>query len=457
MLNRYLTFWAIFLSTIPGGLFAQPGGVFVDVKVAPRSVIVGEPFKVTISAYTTTWFTKAPYLENFQVRNSFTIQMGRAQSTYEFINNTRYTTLNFTFLVFPAQIGEVRIPSVKVAFETPKEGDYKGVPVELQTRDKTVRVQPPPEGIAFENWLVADNVTISETWNRPLKDLKIGDVVERTITIRANGTIAALIPPVGEGEIPWGSVYPKSPRLNNEQTDTGINGTRVETITYLAEKEGNYILPDIRIRWWQPRQKGMQEKRLPARAIVIAENPDLAVLRTLQDSLNAAAGETSAEAEAKPLRLWGMNLRQLFLRLAALALIFYLLIRLYRRFRARQAVRREAYLHSEQFYFDEFRKASFKNDLPKTKRKFMRWLDEIAPPGHAARADDFVTVANNTQLQEQAAQMDAFLYGSPDHSSSAGNWSGRRFYHLAAQARERLLRKKEKPFSKKDDIPKLNP
>jgi hypothetical protein len=63
---------------------------------------------------------------------------------------------------------------------------------------------------------------------------------------------AMLIPPL-PFEAPDGiRIYPEEPAVQDQKTDRGdfVFGRRIQSAKYLIQKEGDYALPAIELKWW---------------------------------------------------------------------------------------------------------------------------------------------------------------------------------------------------------------
>jgi hypothetical protein len=76
--------------------------------------------------------------------------------------------------------------------------------VNVSTRGASIEILPIPDYDNSKPLFVANNVTISENWNKEFSGLKVGDVLERTLRISANGTLDNIIPPVAFDSLSMG-------------------------------------------------------------------------------------------------------------------------------------------------------------------------------------------------------------------------------------------------------------
>jgi len=431
----------------------QPSA-FASVKVYPTSVILNQPFKFTVSVFTETWFTKAPDVFDLQIPYSFTVSLGRPFSTYETIKGKRYTTLNYEYLIFPARIGEMEVPEITISFESPPEGDYKGVAIGVKTPKRIINIAGIPDDFTGEKWFVANSISVSQSWNRKLEDLKVGNFIERTVTIRTSGTVAALIPELKIEKPEWASIYSKTPKLENSINDNVISSSRSEKITYLLEKDGEYTIPEIVIDYYNPYQKKLHQRSLKAIQLFIQDNPDLAVLKSLQDSLNALR-EQPAETDTKGFELFGMNLWQLLIRAALIVFLVLLLIKTIVKIRKQLNKKKEEYLNTELYLFKQFHKESSGNNYQKIYSAVVKWMDKVYQP-HTTKG--LINFAEQFEEEnEDLVNLDEYLYGNPELRPDSKSWSGNKLYKYFSKIRKNIIFTKRKLKTLKDDLPELNP
>lgn len=372
--------------------FAQHD-TFARVKVSPRQGVVKQAYKVTISVYTSTWYTAPLQFSNLQIDNAFIIPFTRTLSSMTYINNKGYATLTFYYLVFPYETGDIHIPPLEITATTPPEGDYKGVPVSIQTHPQTIKVNAIPSSNDESHTMVANDVYLEEKWNKPLNQLKVGDVIERTIDIYASGTLPSLISPFEPTQPNNTSLYPRKVELKDRRNDTEARGLRIEKYAYLFEKEGTITIPEEQISWYNPRTKRIYKRSLKAHTITIAPNPDLAMMQSLKDSLQALNPPLAVKAEKKELP-WKKTLAFI---LASLFSIYVLrhLIRLIKRI----IKQRQHYLQSEAFYFKQLLSAINKRENKAIINHLYQWYDRARRANHASTVSSFLPEEKQNLLE----------------------------------------------------------
>ncbi|MEX6686966.1 BatD family protein [Danxiaibacter flavus] len=334
---------------------------FANVAIDKHSVYAQEPFKATVTVSTATWYTAPLDFDNIQISNAFILPFSRTFSTMLTVNGKQYASLQFYFIVFPYKPGNYSFPAINIRVETPPLGSSTSQKVTINTSPQKFVVKDIPQKFKGENWFVAKNVYVSEHWNKSLNNLKVGDVLKRTVVIDAKGTLPQFIPGFKNDSLDWASVYPDDPDLADTRDDYDANGKRTQTITYLLEKEGTFEMPAINIAWWNPYASRLYKRSAAGATLHVKANPNLGMLTTLKDSLSAFSAAKEAVHQHKgALRIYGI-LWYWFLLYALIALcLTYVVVRMiiaaYKKIRQR----RRLYVVSEPYWFKKFLSAQNK-------------------------------------------------------------------------------------------------
>ncbi|WP_439184855.1 BatD family protein [Carboxylicivirga taeanensis] len=354
---RYIILLVVLHLTLPN-LQSQN---FATLKVNTKKVYKQQPVKATITVYTSTWFTDSPDLGNVAIPNAFVIPFKRTISGIQYVNNAKYATLEFFYLIFPLEAGQLAIPELSIEVSTPAEGQYKGVRRQLKTKALSIQVLAAPSNFKGSEWLVAKDAYISDTWNSDLNELKVGDVIERTITTRALGTLPAFIPATTITQPTWASIYPRQPQINDTRTKTDANGQRIEKYRYLLEKEGSFNIEPVSISWWNPYLQKQYTRSTKPLSVIVQPNPDLNMLTTMRDSLQTAAVPVATTEADTPLLIFGMSPKKLTLLLLAVILVVWLLTKSWKKFVSYIQRQRKIYLNSDTYLYHQLIKAHSKS------------------------------------------------------------------------------------------------
>lgn len=393
----------ILLMVVSGQILGQTR-VFSEIKVNKGSAYVGEPVQVSVGIYTSTWFTSGVKFGNIKVNGAFTVYF-RSVSVNKQVNGRNYAGVEAIYNVFPYDSEDIVFPALELIVETPNEGDYKGIKRKVITKEREIDIKTIPKGFDKENWLVSSNVYLNESWKGNLKSVKVGDVIERTISRNTSGTVAELIPPIVWDSVKNVSLYPTRPDINTNKSKTAISSTRSEGMRYLFEKEGTVILPEITVNWWNSRQQKLYKKTIPAKTIEVLPNPDLGMLESVRDSLMIASPAITNEETAKiEDTIFGLSAKEILSYLGIGILVILLLYKTIRWLLINKGLllhlknKREAYLNSEKYYFKLFLKHMSKKDSISSINALYNWIDHL-------------------ELKEPTLNYFAKLYGSNEFQS----------------------------------------
>ncbi|MFV0521437.1 MAG: BatD family protein [Mangrovibacterium sp.] len=335
----------ICLLPFASGMNAQAQSCFARVSVSPRQGVVRQPFKMTISVYTSTWFTAPLQFQNLQVDNAFILPYTRTTPSTNYINHEKYATLTFYYVIYPFAEGEFVIPSLAITATTPPEGDYKGVSVEIHTKQQKIKVQAVPKLDDTDVWNVASNMQLAEKWDKDLHRVKVGDVVNRTVKQYAAGTLPNFISIVDFESMAGVSMYSTEPQFKERRTENSINGELTQHTSYLFEKEGTVIMPEQKVYWYNPNTKKIYKRSLPEQTIQVQANPNLGMLTSLKDSLDTLNAKHKAADSQKKKLPW----KRIVLITILSGLVLYYMVKKLIKLAHYVMIRRRKYLHSEKY------------------------------------------------------------------------------------------------------------
>lgn len=144
-------------------------------------------------------------------------------------------------------------------------------PITLQANAIEMNVQARPANADASNWLPAQKLTLEETWRPEPQQgqLHVGEPLTRHLRLNALGVTAGQLPdlaslmPVPEGI----KKYP-----DQAKTDEGLKGetlraSRDQDIALVASAPGHYVLPALRLVWWDTVGRTLHTIELPERSL----------------------------------------------------------------------------------------------------------------------------------------------------------------------------------------------
>jgi hypothetical protein len=381
---------------------------FARVQLDRRSVYVQQPFKVTITVLTTTWYTAPIEFDNLQVPNAFVLPFDKTLPGMYDYNGTQYAGIQFYFIVFPYNAGKFSIPAITVHATTPPEGSSESRRISIKTPIQHYTVKTIPDNIEG-NWFVAKSVSIHEHWNKPLSHLKVGDVIERTITVRANGTLPQFIPALNEKTLNFANVYPQDPELKDTRNEYDANGELTQSFIYLLEKEGDFVIPAMPVQWWNPNAGKLNNRSLPQHHIHVNANPDLGMVASIQDSLDLTQQNISTKKSKKePLLIFGIRWYWFALYAISGLIILFVLFRWCLRISHALQKKYAQYKLSEVYWFRKL--LHTQNTWPDFWKHLYQWWDRFDTTDKTSSIPATAKVYDNPELDRILQSGNAILY-----------------------------------------------
>ncbi len=406
---------------------------FAQTQMDRNTVYAQQPFKVTFTVLTATWYTAPLEFDNLQIPNAFIMPFDKTMPGMFTIKGQQYAGLQFYYIVFPYKDGHFTLPSINIVATTPAVGDSKAQKVNIKTQPLRYVVKPMPKNFDGDSWFVAKDAVIAENWNRPLKKLKVGDVLYRTVVVDAKGTLPQFIPDIKIDMLDWAGVYPQQPTLADTRNEYDANGTRTQTITYLLEKEGDFTIPQATVTWFNPNSAHVYKRSTRLIKIHVAANPNLGILKTLQDSLKAKQPAAAAPpVKHGPHMILGVPWYYFVLYAFVAVCLFYFvimaLISLYKRLYYQYKI----YLASEGYWFKRFSRSS--NVFPAVLKNLYSWWDHFPSPNKASSIQLEARTHKETVVNDEMTAYYRQHYAAKD----AGEKPGADFKYIIKKYREKL-------------------
>ena len=194
-------------------------------------------------------------------------QLGNTKSGTVNRNGIRYQMIERRYAVFPQVSGEISIG--RTVFQgalddrRSRQLDPFGIggkQVRRFSEPLVIKVQPHPQ--VKSTWLPANSLTLNAHWEPVNKTLKAGEPVTLTIAIIADGLMAEQLPAL-DIKPPMGiKGYANQPEFRNDLGGNSVIGMREEKWVLMGTADGSYILPEIKIDWWDLKAKKMQTARI---------------------------------------------------------------------------------------------------------------------------------------------------------------------------------------------------
>jgi hypothetical protein len=258
-------------------LLAAEAAVLKLVPPEKASVTAGQRVSFAIELFAQGQFSGPTYFDLPEIKDAIILQdSARPVLGTRQISGETYVFARHDFTVYPQQGGALSVPPITARFGSKAAYNQPTVEHRLQTASFAIEVQTPPGALPGEVIVSTSTFQATETWSPQPAAAKVGDAFTRAITIRAQGVPAMLLPAL-KFDAPIGlAIYPTAPQIKDETERGEYTGTRIDTLTYVCERAGSFEIPELRLRWWDPKVGEWQTQRFPPVTLQVAENPSLA-------------------------------------------------------------------------------------------------------------------------------------------------------------------------------------
>jgi hypothetical protein len=424
--------------------FASAQAPVVRASLAPaKGIIVGQPVHLSVEILVPNFFTGPPEFPIFELENAIVVLPEETPANLnEQINGHSYAGIRRTYFIYPQQPADFRLPPAQLTVSYAKSPPATTM-VHLTLPPLTFHAAIPAAAEDLDYFLPTTSLTMQQRWSYSPKNVRVGDTLERTITITTTRMQGMLIPPLPMNAPPGIRIYPEEAKVVDQKTDRGefVFGRRTQSAKYFIQKEGNYTLPAIELKWWNLGSHQMMTATLPTIVIIAAPNPSYtAELPPEPEILQVVPPKRNNY------RTWYRKALVIAPVAAAVLLVLWLAYRYIPRLLHWSEKRREQALHSEAAYFHNLIRACRRNDGPDAYRWLLRWLQRF---GSTGSLNSFLEQSREEELSKQVEALAESLFSS----TSSTAWNGRAMAHLLQKHRNRSLLQ----LPRRTQLPLLNP
>ncbi|HAT1622029.1 TPA: protein BatD [Raoultella planticola] len=238
--------------------------------VAPKNVVPGQPITVAVTYWTDSWFNPPPEWPEFAVQNGVLLNTPLPnQLLTRQKNGISWSGIRLERQVMAWDQSILRLPAVDLTLTS---SGQPPVTVHLDALEQAVVW---PKGVEQpDRFLPARNLKLSQTITQSHagadKTLRVGDAVERVVTLKAEDVLPAQIPQLlyaipgdSSQRLPSENSFVKDGRGNIE------GAMRVERLRYLPTDAGTLTLPPVKLRWWDTQHQQWQLAELPDQTLKV--------------------------------------------------------------------------------------------------------------------------------------------------------------------------------------------
>jgi hypothetical protein len=432
--------------------------VFIETSADRPDPYLQQAVRVTVRLYMAEPLYRAGM--DFPPSNDALIEQIQSDSRHSVVKNgTTYDVVERHYLVFPQRSGTLSIPGpvvegqIALRMHTDQFGndpfaDLFGAGAGMMTGTKPIRVQGDPLVLNVRArpatagsgpWLPAQSVTLTGEWRPDSGQVRVGDPITLDLHLAAEGLTATQLPDVTTMlSVPPGlKAYPDQAKLENSQHEDTVLGMRNQSIALIAEQPGEYVVPAVRLAWWDTKANESREVSLPARTLKIL--PALggtgtrAAGGTPSASTYGPAGPTNALAPSEhgapstswisssPAMRWWVGIS------GVLALLWVVTLFAWRRARRRGTTAAETPIApavtptvmTASQARGQFHDACRRNDAQLARRALLAWVAAAWPGESVPGLEALAKKLDNAAVTERLLELDRACYGGTGWDGSA--------------------------------------
>jgi len=293
--------------------------IFMEVTVEPKTAYVRQQLIFHVRIYRAINIADATLSEPHFSDPDIIVEQIEDEQTFETQRKgRRYLVTQIDYLAFPQASGTLTLDPI--TFQTrvmqnshQRFGMFGQTGAIKRVRSKAIHVEinAIPKN-SKRPWLPATNLQLSASWPKANPEFRVGEPVTRTLAIVADGISSAQLPEI-HSETPAGfKQYPDQPMLQDHKDSNGVTGIRQEKIALVPTKPGTYILPAIKISWWNTETNKKEVAQIAEERIQVlpavgavdtpppAEPPKAVVNSQTTHDIKAPSEVTEQKIQSKP-------------------------------------------------------------------------------------------------------------------------------------------------------------
>ncbi|MBO1113855.1 BatD family protein [Bordetella petrii] len=237
----------------------------------PAQAQVGATLKLELEVATPTWFTQPPRLPALELPGVMvTAPAGQGAIVREQHDGVTYNGLRYIYLLSPTVAGTLRVPALTVSAQI-------GPGRTAVTASSTPFSFDVAAGTsaAGGRGVATGKFTISQGFDSSPDPLVKGGRVTRSITQRAEGEQAMLLPAAPLDDVPGFKRYPREPEVTTLTDGRGgfVGGQRIDRADYVAQQTGQLSLPGLVLHWRDSTTGLPRRQELPGRTFSVSAGP----------------------------------------------------------------------------------------------------------------------------------------------------------------------------------------
>ncbi|MFC4892900.1 BatD family protein [Pseudofrancisella aestuarii] len=238
--------------------------VFATGELSSNIGYVNSPIVYTLKIFFATPLVSLQ-LKPFEIKGVDIRETGHNAKYQKQMNGKLYDVIEQSFLIIPNKTGEIHIPAIILQLNVANGFGQLGYkPVIVSTNNMVLNVKPIPHDVNIDDWLPSTSVELSDDWSTT-KDLKVGELVTRTVSIAAEGMLGTDIPKLSFESTDEFNIYAEKPQFKDSEENGKMVGTATYKIGYMPTKEGAATVPPVNVKWYNIKTSKLETASIAAK------------------------------------------------------------------------------------------------------------------------------------------------------------------------------------------------
>ncbi|SDH52408.1 BatD family protein [Alloyangia pacifica] len=239
---------------LPSPVWAQEAEALPQLVVdfPETEAIPGQSLSLRLTVLVPSFMPKPPVWPSLEAPNLLVRLPSRSTNPVsERVNGETWAGISRHYRISPMVPGQVVLPpqEVLVTWQDLEAGE---------ARQATLSTGPigfagvVPEGAEeLDPFIAAADLSMMQEIEGAPDVMVPGDSLKRQVTVEVQGVSPMFLPQLlGAVDLPGVAAYPDEPRLSETDDRGALSGSRMESVTYLAEAGGGGALPEITLDWY---------------------------------------------------------------------------------------------------------------------------------------------------------------------------------------------------------------
>jgi len=348
-------------------------------------------------------------------------------------NGVRYRVLERHYAIFPERSGDLLIPPLHLSGRLVErrsdrlwQPTVRGRRIQVSSDPIQLTIQARPASFSGDSWQPARNLGLSQQISAG-GSLRVGEPVTRTVIVDAVGLEENMITEPAWPEIPNARIYPDQPQGISRDDGQWVLGHKEFRYAIVPELEGELVLPELKVHWWDTVNNRQQTAVLPAKRIEVQASAVMPVAQAevvASDTSGVKVGRAAISGAVSEPGYWRwLALLFAFLWLLTLAVAWRL------RGLSESAPNGAGPTQSEdeKQILKQLQRCSEKGNARQARQALANWLAHFGPDSASSGSLlEFAAGLQDESLCANVRAMDSDGY-RPDQQA---NWNSKQFWKL---------------------------